>query len=1560
MQASKTALVGRRASRRVLVALIVLMFACALCLVYVQSNSQAISRTVTTTADSGAGSLRQAILDVNAAGAGSHTIDFNIPGGGPHVITLTSALPAITRQVNIDASTQPGASCTAGSRALKVQVDFSSIINNRITLSGSSAGSTIKGLTFTNPVSSMFSVTTANTTIACNNFGLNPDNTFSANTSTVQNITVTAAASSSVIGGSTEDDANVFANGAALSLNASSTTVRFNRFNILADGVTALASSGSVINGAGVNLSNIQISDNIFTSMIGALGRAVYIGSSHGGWTNVSIKRNIFGTDKTQTQNLPITSAGLYVQNASIADSNWEIGGTDPADANVFTNSANGIRTDTALNSSRIQNNFFGSTSSGTCKALTSDSLYINGSSNLIYSNMFKCGLRGVRLSSGTGNVVGGIGTGNTFLQQTSQAIALLGGSGHIVKGNYIGIDQFGNAGANANYGVYITGSSNIIGGIVSGEENIITNNAGAVFVNSGTGNSIRGNAIYGNGNHGITLNGGSPVSNDNLDADTGANDFQNKPRSVTLTECDNNQYRWATLNSTPNSTFTIDTYSLSASDPSGYGEGDMYVATHTLTTNSLGNGSVKSVNGSIIRHTATNAAGSTSEFGDYSGTVTINGCGITAKTTADSTPSMTGTVSAPVGSTGEVTINGQTVPITVGGGTWNLANDTLPATPDGTYDVTIKVIEPTFGMFSTYTLPNALTIDTTPPSVTINQKAGQNDPTNVDSAEFTAIFGKDLDDASITSSDFTVTGTTGTVTSLVKVSETEYTASITGMTSGDVAVLTMDAGHVFDPIGNSNAASGSTDNSVLYDNTPPALFYINADITSPGRDLDHPQITFATTDYESGMNHFEVSIDGSPFTTQTSGYTPSLTPTSSHTVTIRAYDNAGNYREQSMTYPPVVNITAPTLVSNSPITNTTFVVDGPSGMQIATISIAGAGTGGTFGCDKVLPATVPISCSVNAITTTGTLVVDATATPASGGTATQNSQSYTIETAQPTVTIEQKAGQADPTNTDSARFTITFNEPINSASLVAGDVNLGGTVGSVTSLTQISPAVYEIEVTGMASGDTVTATLPSGVATDIAGNQNQTSTSTDNQVTYDSTPPTATINQAGTQANVSPADTDILFDLVFSEPINPSLLLCNDISLSGTAAGAVCNTITDSGDHQHFTVIVRATGTGTVIASLNDAATKDQASNDSQASTSTDNTVEVDATGPDVTIDKSNTQADPTIIGQVEYRVTFSEPIDSASFSCADIDLIASTATASCISVTNSGNDIDFDIDIDATTIGDVVATIAADTVSDPFGNLSSASTSTDNTVAIEPDLDTDGIPDSIDTDDDGDGSADSIESAGPNSGDANADSTPDYIQKNVTTIMSGVTNTYNTLEVLSPTCSQVRDLRSVAETDLAAQDNYDYPVGLWDMSIDCDNPGESATVRIIIDGQADTTGWQLRKFTESLSSYTALAGSTSFGAETIGTDQKTVINWQVTDGATNDEDQTTNAHISDPTGPGVLPPTPPTNPDPEVVPKDVNSRLSGTGTSILFSVLMVLIFTGGALVLNRRHLAS
>ena len=64
--------------------------------------------TVTSAADSGTGSLRWAITQVDNSHSASNTIKFKLPGSGMHTIALQSPLPQITSPVTIDGTSQSG------------------------------------------------------------------------------------------------------------------------------------------------------------------------------------------------------------------------------------------------------------------------------------------------------------------------------------------------------------------------------------------------------------------------------------------------------------------------------------------------------------------------------------------------------------------------------------------------------------------------------------------------------------------------------------------------------------------------------------------------------------------------------------------------------------------------------------------------------------------------------------------------------------------------------------------------------------------------------------------------------------------------------------------------------------------------------------------------------------------------------------------------------------------------------------------------------------------------------------------------------------------------------------------------------------------------------------------------------------------------------------------------------------------------------------------------------------------------------------------------------------
>jgi uncharacterized lipoprotein YddW (UPF0748 family) len=105
-------------------------------------------------------------------------------------------------------------------------------------------------------------------------------------------------------------------------------------------------------------------------------------------------------------------------------------------------------------------------------------------------------------------------------------------------------------------------------------------------------------------------------------------------------------------------------------------------------------------------------------------------------------------------------------------------------------------------------------------------------------------------------------------------------------------------------------------------------------------------------------------------------------------------------------------------------------------------------------------------------------------------------------DTIRPSVTVEQAAGQSDPTSTLPISFTVTFSKPV--TGFEAGDVVIGGTATGVQFSLTGSEAAYTITVTGIDGVGTVTASVPAGVARDAAGNWNLPSTSGDNSVHYE------------------------------------------------------------------------------------------------------------------------------------------------------------------------------------------------------------------------------------------------------------------------------------------------------------------------------------------------------------------------------------------------------------------------------------------------------------------------
>jgi len=248
-----------------------------------------------------------------------------------------------------------------------------------------------------------------------------------------------------------------------------------------------------------------------------------------------------------------------------------------------------------------------------------------------------------------------------------------------------------------------------------------------------------------------------------------------------------------------------------------------------------------------------------------------------------------------------------------------------------------------------------------------------------------------------------------------------------------------------------------------------------------------------------------------------------------------------------------------------------------------------------------------------------------------------------------PHVSIDQAAGQADPTSASPIHFTAVFSEPV--SGFDGSDVTVGGSADPSTALVTDSGdhMTYDVAVSGMSSDGTVTASISVGRASDPAGNTNTISTSTDNQVTYDASRPQVSINQAAGQDDPT-STSPIRFTAVFNEPVSD--FGNGDVTIGGTAGGSKSASVSNpSNDHMTYDVAVSGmTTSGTVTASIAGDRAHDATGNGNYASTSTDNTV---------TWQESTTNAAPVVtITQPTFGQLYAKPATvnlSASFTDAD-----------------------------------------------------------------------------------------------------------------------------------------------------------------------------------------------------------------------------------------------------------------------------------------------------------------
>jgi LPXTG-site transpeptidase (sortase) family protein len=197
-----------------------------------------------------------------------------------------------------------------------------------------------------------------------------------------------------------------------------------------------------------------------------------------------------------------------------------------------------------------------------------------------------------------------------------------------------------------------------------------------------------------------------------------------------------------------------------------------------------------------------------------------------------------------------------------------------------------------------------------------------------------------------------------------------------------------------------------------------------------------------------------------------------------------------------------------------------------------------------------------------------------------------------------------------DPTRLSPINFEVTFDEPV--TGFDTSDINFTGSTapGTLSAAIGGTGPTYNILVSGMTDSGLVVVSIPANAAVDASGNTSEASTSTDNSVTYDITPPTVTINQGASQAD--PTNTEpIVFDVVFSETVIG--FDETDLIITGMAN---LPSIVINGSGDSYTVEISGLADDeTVTADVKENAVVDTSGNENTASTSTDNSVLYDIT---------------------------------------------------------------------------------------------------------------------------------------------------------------------------------------------------------------------------------------------------------------------------------------------------------------------------------------------------------
>jgi titin len=550
---------------------------------------------VTNTDDAGAGSLRQAILDANAA-PGVNEIDFAVGGGGAQIIQPRTDLPIITHAVVIDGTTQPG---FAGSPLIDIDGGAVTYVNGLII---EASFCTVRGLAMTNfnvpddpcTVEWGILIDGNNNVVEGNYIGVGLDGTQRMSNS----IGVQLSGSGNRIGGTTAAQRNIISGNdvAGVAVGGTNNVVLGNYIGTDATGTVAVANgdgvqlggSNDLVGGTTAAARNI-ISGNRDT------GIRIHVYYGDGARSNI-VQGNYIGTDVTGAKALANSNGIDFNGSGYGTTGGWLnlIGGTAPGAGNVISgNRFWGVDIGSTNLGNVVQGNRIGTDAAGTQAVGNGvDGIAMYGTSATLVGGT----------DAGAGNVISGNGRhGISILKPFSS-----NDTGSTVQGNLIGTDVGGiQPLGNVQDGVHVSGSNNnTIGGDTDGAGNVIAFNGGdGVRLDGGTSNAVLGNAIFGNGGLAIELL-------------HGANNEQPAPVITAATSGGLTTTIQGALTAAANTTYRLQFFT--GSDGSG---GQRLLGTVQVTTDGDGNASFTATfdtavdAGMFLTATATDSANNTSPF---------------------------------------------------------------------------------------------------------------------------------------------------------------------------------------------------------------------------------------------------------------------------------------------------------------------------------------------------------------------------------------------------------------------------------------------------------------------------------------------------------------------------------------------------------------------------------------------------------------------------------------------------------------------------------------------------------------------------------------------------------------------------------------------------------------------------------------------------------------------------------------------------------------------------------------------------------------------------------